>query len=132
MSDEERPVGSHNLSPFGADTPTRIEQPVLIPKIVESRRPVGNGGDLLADICQWCFNPFTYTVGRNGLHRPSLEYERLCELLHMPKTTQPVICEPCYEYVVGTAQNAMRGFEQPGWTNGLEGCQPNAVLRHFS
>ena len=130
MSDEPKPVGQSNLGAF-FDAERVREALAKTPEMVAPRRPAGGHGELLADMCQWCFNPFSYIVGRNGQHRSSLESERLCELLHLPKTTMPVICEPCYEYVVGTAQNAVRGFEQPGWSNGLEGCQSNAVLRAF-
>jgi len=130
MSKEEKPVGQSNLEAIMEPPVVMGRQIQKTPEMVAARRPVGNGGDLLADTCQWCFNPFAYTVGRNGAHRSSLEYEQLCDLLHIHKSFQPVICDPCYAYVKGTAQNAVRGFQEPGWTNTPEGCQVNLCIRN--
>jgi hypothetical protein len=125
---DDKPVGQSNIGAFF--DAERVRQALAkTPEMVAPRRPSGGHGELLADICQWCFNPFSYVVGRNGAQRSSVEYEELCGLLHMPKSTQPVICDACHKYVTGTARNAALGFEQPGWTNGLEGCRSNAVLR---
>ena len=133
MSDDAKPVGSHNLAAFGGQP--AAGDPNLPPARTQEwyapRNPsgVGNAGDRLSDVCQWCLNPFSYTVSRSGTHRTSVEYDRLKRALHIKEDVRPVICEPCYKYVVGTAENATLGFEQPGWTNGLEGCKPNVVLR---
>jgi len=129
MSKEEKPVGQSNLEAIMEPPVVMGRQIQKTPEMVAARRPVGNGGDLLADTCQWCFSPFAYTVGRNGAHRSSLEYEQLCDLLHIHKSFQPVICDACYDYVMGTAQNAVRGFNEPGWQVDLNGARPNILLR---
>jgi hypothetical protein len=127
VTDIAKPIGQSNLNALFERERVR-EALAKTPEMVRARRPSGGHGELLSDFCQWCFNPFSYIVGRNGQQRSSVQYEDLCLLLHMPTNTQPVICDPCYEYVVGTARNATRGFEQPGWNNGMDGCRPNPLL----
>jgi len=127
MSDD-KPIGHSNLSAVMEAPSAPVLNPGKTAEMVMARHPVGNPGDLLADICQWCLNPFSYTVSRSGWQRTSLEYEMLCKLLHISLSERPVICDGCYDYVTGTASNATRGFNQPGWTSGLDGCQPNTVL----
>lgn len=73
-------------------------------KSLEARRPGGAAGSLQADICQWCLNPFTYTVKRSGKHRDSIEYEPLRKILRITDYAfDPVICDGCFDQVTKSA-----------------------------
>jgi len=127
MSDD-RPIGQSNLGAVMETPSVPVLNPGKTAEMVQARNPVGNPGDLLADICQWCFNPFDYTVCASGWHRTSVEYAELCKALHIQENFQPVICDGCYDNVMVTANAASHGFNNPGWVTGLGHPQSNLAL----
>lgn len=128
MTDTDKPIGQSNIGSF-FDSESVRRALAKTPAMVEPRHPKGEAGQLLTDVCQWCFNAFDYTVSRSGWQRTSVEYEQLCKFLHIEQNFHPVICQPCYEMVIGTAGNAMMGFETPGWSSN---STPNVVLARQS
>lgn len=71
------------------------------------RRVEGPAGSEYGEVCQWCLNPFNVKIKLSGKPRNSIEYERLRTILKISDhTLEPVICDSCFDMVIGSALDA--------------------------
>jgi len=99
-----------------AEKPPEYHSPTR--EMLSALRPQGPAGTPCTDICQWCLNPFGFTMKLSGKPRDSIQYEPLRRVLKIDDPTfEPVICDPCYERV--TKVSLADEWLLPGASNGV-------------
>jgi hypothetical protein len=107
-NDEPRPLVNNSITQEMRQRAVEPEQVSLTPEqklaTLRPRRPRSAAGELCADVCQWCLNPFNFTMKRSGKPRDSIEYEPLRRALKITDAAfDPVICDSCYGQVMKSA-----------------------------